>query len=54
MFHLVRFRQRVPRLEIENLGNTFVGEDVVTALDSLCEAKPQEKATQIPEADIRV
>jgi hypothetical protein len=41
-------------LKIENLGNSFVSENVVTALDSFGEAKTQQQAMQVPEADVGI
>jgi len=39
LFHLVRFREGVLGLKVENLGTTFMSEDVMTTLDSLSEPK---------------
>jgi hypothetical protein len=36
---LVRLGQGVTRLKIENLGDIFAGEDVMTAFDAFREAK---------------
>ncbi len=54
MLHLVRLHERVLWLKIENLGNCLVREDVMTALDSLREAKTQEKSAQFGEANVRI
>jgi len=54
LLHLVGLREGVLWLKIENPGNTLMGEDVVTALDSFREPNPQKKTTKIPEADVGI
>ena len=54
LLDLIRFRQGVPRLKVENLGDVFSSEDVVAALDSLSKAKPRKESAKIAEADVRI
>jgi hypothetical protein len=54
LFDLIRFRHGVPRLEVENLGNTFAGENVVAPIDSLGEAKLRKPSAELAEADVRI
>jgi hypothetical protein len=54
LFHLIRFRQGIPRLEVKNLGDTLPGENMVATFDSLSEAKPRKQSAQLGEADVRI
>jgi hypothetical protein len=54
LFDLVRLRQRVLRLEIQNFDDTLAREDVVASSDSLREAKPQKESTKLAEPDVPI
>jgi len=54
LLDLIRFRQRAPRLKVENLRDAFPSKDVVAAFDSLNKAEPRKQRAEVAEADVRI
>jgi len=54
LFDLIRFREGVFGLKIEDLSHYWMSEDVVAAFDSLCEAEARKKTTEIRKTDVCV
>lgn len=54
LLYLVRFRYRIPQLQVKKLGNSWVGEDVVTALDALGETQPRKETPKVREANVPI
>jgi hypothetical protein len=54
LFHLIRFGQGIPGLEVKNLGYALPSENMMTTFDSLGEAKPGKQSAQVAEADVRI
>jgi hypothetical protein len=54
LFDLIRFGEGAARLQVQDLFDIGVGEDVVTAFDSLGEAEGGQRTSQIVEADVGV
>jgi hypothetical protein len=54
LLDLIRFRQRVPRLKVENFRDALPSKDVVAALGSLGKAEPRKERAKIAKANVRV